>query len=143
MTDMVGLVTVDEDVIRTDYARDVIKKNMHFVVLRYVGDLQQARRTFKRICYRYELGETWFMQGSKVANDFYILSASFTPFPWSRYRKILFDKGIDEEFKKECLERKCGYINKREIRSRVYIVTPKRSRSDPTLRQALSALLFK
>lgn len=140
-----GLLKVkDGHVILTDYCGDYTKANIHFVVLKYEGDEEMAKKTFKRICRRYDLGETWFLRGKSDANSdlFYIISASLRPFPWSRYRKMLFYDGIDSQFKDLCLKRKCGFIDLSEIDGIIFKLRVSK-RSNLLLRQALSALIPK
>jgi hypothetical protein len=82
----------------------------HFIMLRYLKahpTITEAMMTFNRLNAKYLLGETWFMEINYGVGKSYLASVSFKTVNWVKYKRVLFEKGLDESFRRKCL--KDGY----------------------------------
>jgi len=113
--------------------------HMHFVVLKYDGGMEAAKKTFKRICYSHDLGETWFLTNTE---DNSLVSVSFKLFSWGKYKKMLFDKNINRPYRVKCVADRKGHIRIDIIWDRICILRDSSGTEDLAVQSSLSALLL-
>ena len=76
----------------------------HFPILRYESrSIINVKRVFNRLNCRFSMGETWFLELDRM-----IFSLSFNLFDWSKYKSMIYMKGISKEFRVKCMKDRCG-----------------------------------
>jgi predicted choloylglycine hydrolase len=78
----------------------------HFAILRYEsGDMIDAKKVFNKLNYKFDFKETWFL-----LVDGMIFSISFCLYTWSRYKSMIYARGISKNFREGCVKNRCGSL---------------------------------
>jgi len=78
----------------------------HFAILRYESDdMISAKKVFNKLNCKFNFKETWF-----VSVDGMIFSISFCLYTWSKYKSMIYAKGISKNFREGCLKDRCGCL---------------------------------
>jgi len=78
----------------------------HFAILRYASsNIVDVKKAFNRLNSKFNFRETWF-----VNVDDMIFSISFGMYTWSKYKSMIYSKGISVNFRNNCLRDRFGSI---------------------------------
>lgn len=105
-----GLITIDKSSVKSFKIMSKLFDNKHFVIIVYDAlnvNMSMVKYVFNKLNGKHRLGDTWFME----MPDRKIASVSFKIFSWMKYRAMLFEPGIDQEFKRNCLDNKYASLD--------------------------------
>ena len=78
----------------------------HFPILRYESrSMINVKRVFNKLNCKFPMGETWFLELDRM-----IFSLSFNLFDWSKYKSMIYEKGISKEFRVRCMKDRYGSL---------------------------------
>jgi hypothetical protein len=102
-----GVITVHGKKVKAFQLISRVLDNKHFLILKYEGrNFILAKMAFNRLAHKWKLGETWFIG----LPDLTFASITFKVFDWVDYRAMLFETGIDSDFRKKSLSNRYGSI---------------------------------